>query len=1072
MLAGLALALLAAGLPGTAGAQRRVELAIAATTDVHGRLRGWDYYANTADPARSLAGAATIVDSIRREHPNGTVLVDAGDLLQGNPLTFVAARVKRQPVHPVIASMNVMRYDAAVLGNHEFNYGVPLLREAMAQAGFPFLAANVREATGKPFAAPYTIIERAGVRIGIIGATTPGIMVWDRDNVRAARLTVTDIVPAVRQAVSDARRGGAHVIVVLLHSGLAEPASCDTVATGLPSENVAMRVPREIDGIDAVIFGHSHKEVVDSTVNGALLVQPRNWAASVGVASLVVERRSGRWAVVSRRGRSVRVAGHAESPAVLAAHATSHRNAIEWSTAPIGTSARNWRADSARVADVPIIDFINETMRRETGADLAATAAFSLDAALDSGALTVAAISRLYPYDNTLRSVKVSGVALRAFLEHSSRYYRSLDANGRVPANGIVDPSVPGYNFDILSGAEYTLDLSKPVGSRVTRLLVKGRAVQATDTFTLALNNYRQGGGGGFSMLAGAPLVYDRDTDIRQLLIDEVKRAGAVDLLKYATQNWRLEPSIAAAAAYAEQTRGQSAEAAGRAPAAPPPSGTSSSVRAAAGPVRGATIRVIAISDFHAALVARQEPNGRRLGGAVALSAAIAKAQRECTGQCSSIVVDAGDLFTGSPASDWDAGRPTVAIMNRLGVVAGALGNHEFDFGQDTLRARLRDLRHSVLGVNVRGRDGLRPAWIRADTVVTRGAMRIGIVGAAGTHTATSTKRRNVADLRFLPPAPLISERVRALRAAGANVVIALIHDGARCERDRPSSCAGSGIEIARALTDRPDLFVMGHSHVNIDLRIDGMPVVEATSSGRGIVIVDIPAGGGAARSEIRDVVADSVALTDAGVDSIVRRAIARVRSRLDRPVATIAVPLVRQGSQYGLGNLIADAARTVGNSDFAVWNNSGIRAGLNAGPLLYGGVHEVSPFGNSLVRARLRGRDLRKTAEAWVKGGRIDAHISGLTVEFDSARADGARVTRLLTTGGAPIVDSRIYTLVMSDYMIEDADGFRPPNLIATEYLTVRDIDSLARHLQRLPQPVRAPTEPRIRLVEPPAVR
>ena len=196
-------------------APRRVELTIAATTDVHGRLRAWDYYAGAPDPAHSLAAAATIVDSARKANPDGVVLVEGGDILQGNPLLYVAARVRPTPVHPVIAAMNVMRYDAAVLGNHEFNYGVPLLQKAIGQAGFPFVAANVLDAQGRPWVAPMAMVVRRGVRVAIIGGTTPGSMVWDREHLKSAGLTVTDIVPAVRARVQEARRQKADVVVVL-----------------------------------------------------------------------------------------------------------------------------------------------------------------------------------------------------------------------------------------------------------------------------------------------------------------------------------------------------------------------------------------------------------------------------------------------------------------------------------------------------------------------------------------------------------------------------------------------------------------------------------------------------------------------------------------------------------------------------------------------------------------------------------------------------------------------------------------------------------------------------------------
>jgi len=552
--------------------QARPELVIAATTDVHGRLRAWDYYANAADPAHSLASAATIVDSLRRAHPRQLLLVDAGDLMQGNPLTFVAAKVSHPVVHPVIAAMNVMRYDAAVIGNHEFNYGVPALKAAIGQAAFPFLAANLHLAVGTPFFAPFTIVQRGAVKVGIVGATTPGAMVWDRDNLRDAHVTLSDIVPAVRQAVADARTRGADIVIVLLHSGLGEAASYDTTARtsnrgALPSENVAARVAREVNGIDLIVYGHSHKELVDSTINGALLMQPRNWAASVGVATLTLERIDKHWRVRSHRGQSVATVGHAESPDVLAASTLSHRATIAWATAPSGRTNVAWRADSARVTDQPITDLVNEVMRRETGADLSATAVFSLDASLDSGSISRAQIARLYPYDNTLRAIRISGMQLRAFLEYASRYYRTIGLDGRAPVGGLIDPAVPGFNFDVLSGADYTIDLSKPVGARITRLTIKGRAVSPTDTFTLALNNYRQSGGGGYAMLAGSTVVYEKDVDIRQLLLDEVTRASAggaaLDPARYATRNWRLEPMGAVSIAYDEQRALRASEAAG-----------------------------------------------------------------------------------------------------------------------------------------------------------------------------------------------------------------------------------------------------------------------------------------------------------------------------------------------------------------------------------------------------------------------------------------------------------------------------------------------------------------------------
>jgi 2',3'-cyclic-nucleotide 2'-phosphodiesterase (5'-nucleotidase family) len=515
-----------------------LDLVVAATTDIHGRARGWDYYTNAADTTRGLARVGTIVDSLRR----GAVLpvvVDAGDIIQGNPLGYVAARVDTIMDHPVIAAMNAIQYDAAAIGNHEFNYGLPTLERAIRQAQFPLLAANAYRTTGERAFRPWAISTRRGVKVGIVGATTPGAMVWDRDNL-AGRLVIRDIVPEVAQAVREVRGTGAAVVIVLVHSGLNEPSSYDTVAAPIGSENVAARIAREVPGIDLIVYGHSHKEMADTVINGTLLMQPRNWATSVAIAHLGLVRRDGRWRVVSRRSSVVPVAGHRESPTVIAVTQEGHRATIRYATTSIGTTPVAWRADSARVVDTPLMDFILEVERSAAGAQLASTAAFSLDASLAAGPITVARLAALYPYDNTLRAVKISGAQLRAYLEQSARYFQRT-ADGRFG----VDASIPGYNYDMVAGVEYTIDVSRPIGERIVELTFSGRPVAPTDTFTMALNNYRQTGGGGFSMLRDAPVVYDRQLEIRQLLIDEVRRKGTISPADYFHPNWRIVPASA-----------------------------------------------------------------------------------------------------------------------------------------------------------------------------------------------------------------------------------------------------------------------------------------------------------------------------------------------------------------------------------------------------------------------------------------------------------------------------------------------------------------------------------------------
>ena len=231
--------------------------------------------------------------------------------------------------------------------------------------------------------------------------------------------------------------------------------------------------------------------------------------------------------------------GHRENPQVIAVTQEGHRAALEYANTPIG-STEACGAPTRPGSPTPLIDLILEVERKTTGAQLASTAVFDRSASLGPGSITVARLAALYPYDNTLRAVKISGAQLHEYLERSARYFRKRDDGGYD-----VDPQIPGFNYDVVSGVDYTIDLDRPIGSRITQLAYNGRPVADADTFTMALNNYRQTGGGGFSMLRGAPVVYDKQQEIRQLLIDEVRQKGILRPADYFHSNWRLLPAAA-----------------------------------------------------------------------------------------------------------------------------------------------------------------------------------------------------------------------------------------------------------------------------------------------------------------------------------------------------------------------------------------------------------------------------------------------------------------------------------------------------------------------------------------------
>jgi 2',3'-cyclic-nucleotide 2'-phosphodiesterase (5'-nucleotidase family) len=993
-----------------AAAQERVTLKVAATTDVHGRLRGWDYGSGQVDSTRGLARAASIVDSLRRVARNRVILVDAGDLLQGNAMTFVAGRVDSMAPHPVITAMNLMRYDAAAVGNHEFNYGLGVFDRAVQQARFPFLAANTRRLDGGHQYPGRTMVTRAGVQVAIIGVTTPGSMVWDRDNLRG-RLVVEDILAALPAQVQAARAEGADVVIVVAHAGLNELTSYDTAATGLPSENPMARVAKEVAGIDAMVIGHSHREMTDTTINGVLVVQPRNWATSVAIATLDLERRAGRWTLVSKRGETVQARGWPEQRALVRAVEPAHQAAVRYATSAVGRTNTAWISDSARMVDRPMIDLIQAVQRQESGAELSIASVFSTTARFEPGNITVERLVDLYPYENTLRALRLSGKQIREFLEYTQRYWVvERAADGQFTVRN--DPSIPGYNYDALAGLDYTVDLSRPVGQRITKLERAGRPVMETDSFTVALNSYRASGGGGYDMLRGAPVVYEGSREIRELVIEDIRRRGTIEPNDVFVKNWETLPPRK-------------------------------------------SIRIIAMNDMHGAFRPRPDGSLGNRGGFAEIATMVNAARQECEPVCvTTLLLSGGDLFTGTPPSDLTTGGLVVPVLNAMGFAAHALGNHEFDYGQDTLRARMRQLTGPILGANVTYADGSDVEWIQADTLLTTAAGRIGIIGIADPATPRTTMPKHVSDLRFIDPAPVIRTRAAALRARGATTVIVVAHLGGFCNIDNPDDCRGEIFDVARALGPGVvDAIVSGHTHSAVNTIVAGIPIVQARSSTRALGIIDLDprAPAQTRRPEVRPVRSD-VTPRDSAVERLVAAAVASVAPIVSEMITTSESRFPRDGAQYALGNLIADAQRAAGKGDVGVMNNGGIRAELRAGPVTYGDLHEIAPFANRLVAITVRGDALRRYFELLVGGNRLNVHLSGVTLAYDPEAPTGSRLRRITMSDGRPLADRRTYRVITSDFIASGGDGVGLSGGNAPEELGVVDLDALIAHLRAVP--------------------
>jgi 2',3'-cyclic-nucleotide 2'-phosphodiesterase/3'-nucleotidase len=538
-----------------------VRVVVVATTDVDGYATDWDYLQNSPWPG-GLARAATAIDSLRERYPGQVVLVDAGNALSGSPLAAYFGRATSRDQHPVIDAMNTLGYDAATPGNHDFDFGIDGFNRALSGSTFAWVSGNLRVLPEDTLALrPYVVIQRNGVRVAVTGFTTPATMVWNGDRLRG-RLRVDRIEPAVEPVLREMQKD-ADLTVVLMHSGLEGYSTYDT--TGIGGEDVALRASTGRLRPDLVVVGHSHLEMVDSVLGGVHFVQPRPEGRSLAVVHIALVQRGGQLEPVSYRAERISLEDVRTSARVMRRLIDAHRTVLGWVSTVVGESARRMSLAAARVEDVPLVQWIQSVQRKATGAELSATPVFDPRAGFDAGEISLGEIFRLYPQENTLRAVRISGGGLRAYLEQSARYF-FVDSTGRVATNRYV----PGSNYDLVSGASYTLDLSRPAGARVTRLEVRGKPVEASDSFTLAVNSYRQQGGGNFQALAGAPVVYDKGEGVRDLLIAEIRRRHTLNYTDPVVPGWTLAPAEYASRARALfVTEGRPAVATDTGPQAP-----------------------------------------------------------------------------------------------------------------------------------------------------------------------------------------------------------------------------------------------------------------------------------------------------------------------------------------------------------------------------------------------------------------------------------------------------------------------------------------------------------------------
>ena len=517
----------------------RVQITILGTTDLHGNINPIDYYTNKPDN-RGLAKIATLIKRVRREHPN-VLLVDSGDTIQGSPLESFHGRKNNQPPDPMMLVMNSLNYDAMAVGNHEYNFGLKVLEKARGEANFPWLSANTYDISKQqPHYKPYIVKEVAGVRIGILGLTTPGVPNWDNPPNYAGLEFHEPLVEARKWLPVLRDKEKVDIVVIAMHMGLGEDLRTGEVSPGqVPHENEAITIAKEVPGVDVIFMGHTHRDVPSLYINGVLLTQANHWGRHLARADVYLQKSDAGWRVYAKSARTLPVDDRVEPDPDVVKLAEPYDNETQgWLAKVIGQSAEELTAKEARFRDTAILDLIQKVQLEAGKADVSMVASFNSEARIAKGPVSVRDIAGLYVYENTLVVLEVTGQQLKDALEHSAKYFKTY-VPGKLPAD-LIDEKIPAYNFDIAEGVTYDLDISKPFGQRIQNLRFRNQPLSPTRKLRLATNNYRVNGGGGYTMYKNAPVVYRSSEEIRELIIDWLVRNKTVPVKP--NNNWRLVP--------------------------------------------------------------------------------------------------------------------------------------------------------------------------------------------------------------------------------------------------------------------------------------------------------------------------------------------------------------------------------------------------------------------------------------------------------------------------------------------------------------------------------------------------
>ncbi|WP_439834957.1 bifunctional 2',3'-cyclic-nucleotide 2'-phosphodiesterase/3'-nucleotidase [Aeromonas enteropelogenes] len=582
-----------------------VSLRLIQTSDIHSNVLGYDYYQNKEDRKFGLSRTAVLIREARAENPNN-LLLDNGDLIQGSPLAdYIFEQAGEgyldKQAHPVFKAMNELGYDAGNLGNHEFNYGLDYLGKVLQGAKFPYVNANVFAAdafkrdgegkidwSGNKFT-PYLLLERQvtddkgqpqTVKVGILGLTPPQVLQWDKRHLQG-KVVVADMVETANHYIPELRAKGADLVVVVAHTGI-NAGSYEAMM-----ENAAWHLAK-VEGIDALMLGHAHKNFpgdfpnlpeVDNqagTLSGVPTVMPGFWGNHLGIIDLKLEQVDGKWRVKQSQA-SLRQIDASEGSKVDARVTelvkADHEGTNQWLDRPLGKITNPIHSFFALVQDDPSVQLVNDAQRRhaeqlqkdgllkEPYPILSAAAPFrgGRNGITDftyvpAGYISLRNVSDLYIYPNTLQVVEVNGATVKEWLEMSAGQFNRVDPASR-GVQWLVNESFPTYNFDVIDGVSYEVDITQPArynkegvkvseGERIGKLTFNGKPVDPAQKFYVVTNNYRASGGGHFPGVDGGNIVHEDPFETREIVAQYLKSRSTSQPQGFsplADNNWHMK---------------------------------------------------------------------------------------------------------------------------------------------------------------------------------------------------------------------------------------------------------------------------------------------------------------------------------------------------------------------------------------------------------------------------------------------------------------------------------------------------------------------------------------------------